>query len=551
MAFSDSEVHNDKPCTKSCLKNYETLKKQYDDLLAKLHESIFKASTYKRGLDTVEAQLVTYRKNEVLFSEEVVALKREVGVKTYEFNMLKTEFEKVKQEKEGIDFKIEKFENASKDLDKLPGSQITNNSKKGLRVSYKPFEVYGLRANKSVCENSSKRLRNFWAPLIDEWVSDNEDEVEVFCCENRVVDYVSKNIVIRYFEKLDYILHKERFKSVMAWMQMLMEARVQKENEESIGRVPVKAERPEDECLEESIPSKEMRFNSNKLAEFRVVFINLVSNIPKDNSSVQDLWEFVTIGVVVMMVKQICGGVGCNKVYKEAGNEAGDLLSSSYVWGTLGLVGFTDSMDQVEEVKTSKALTGGGLSLASWDPIGVYESWCGRWGKAACLRICINIVIGLMYLSTTEFAYWAPILIDGASIPMSNPLERKGCERVSLDESLEKRAFGCQIVVIQIPPKRMLTMIRCRLLRRGLRVRRMYVGGKNWEDMLVSFLGVHSQGDCGNVTTDDNEDVTPVIAPEKDSIIAPPSTPPGNDLNIAVESGSSWIDYIGPYLVTR
>ncbi|GKC64822.1 hypothetical protein Tco_1097420, partial [Tanacetum coccineum] len=44
MASSDSEVHNDKPCTKSCLKNYETLKKQYDDLLAKLHESEFKAA---------------------------------------------------------------------------------------------------------------------------------------------------------------------------------------------------------------------------------------------------------------------------------------------------------------------------------------------------------------------------------------------------------------------------------------------------------------------------------------------------------------------------
>ncbi|GJR51417.1 5-oxoprolinase-like protein [Tanacetum coccineum] len=69
---------------------------------------------------------------------------------------------------------------------------------------------------------------------------------------------------------------------------------------------------------------------------------------------------------------------------------------------------------------------------------------------------------------------------------------------------------------------------------------------KNLEDDAGEILGVHSQGDCGNVTTDDNEDVTPVIAPEKDSIIAPPSTPPGNDLNIAVESGSSWIDYIGP-----
>ncbi|GJY46385.1 hypothetical protein Tco_0435448, partial [Tanacetum coccineum] len=132
MAFSESEVQNDKACTKSCLKNYETLKKQYDDLLAKLHQTEFKASTYKRGLDTVEAQLVTYRKNEVLFSKEVAVLKREVGCKTYEFNMLKTEFEKVKQEKEGIDFKIEKFENALKYLDKLLGSQITDNSKTGL-----------------------------------------------------------------------------------------------------------------------------------------------------------------------------------------------------------------------------------------------------------------------------------------------------------------------------------------------------------------------------------------------------------------------------------
>ncbi|GJW59769.1 ribonuclease H-like domain-containing protein [Tanacetum coccineum] len=73
--------------------------KQYDDLVAKQHQTEFKAITYKRGLDTVEAQLVTYRKNEVLFSEEVVVLKREVGIKQYEINMLKTEFEKVKQEK--------------------------------------------------------------------------------------------------------------------------------------------------------------------------------------------------------------------------------------------------------------------------------------------------------------------------------------------------------------------------------------------------------------------------------------------------------------------
>ncbi|GJY03658.1 putative ribonuclease H-like domain-containing protein [Tanacetum coccineum] len=132
LAIDDSEVYNDKSCTKTCLKNYETLKKQCDDLLVKLYQTEFTAATYKRGLATVEEQLVTYKKNEVLFSEEVAVLKREVACKDYEIGVLKSEFERVKQEKEGIEFKIEKFDNALKSLDKLLGSQITNNSKNGL-----------------------------------------------------------------------------------------------------------------------------------------------------------------------------------------------------------------------------------------------------------------------------------------------------------------------------------------------------------------------------------------------------------------------------------
>ncbi|GJT40611.1 ribonuclease H-like domain-containing protein [Tanacetum coccineum] len=138
MAFSDSEVYNDKTCSKTCLKNYETLKKQCDDLIVKLNQTEFIAATYKRGLATVEEQLITYRKNEVLFSEEVAVLKREVACKDYEINVLKSEFKKVKQEKEGIEFKIEKFDKASKDLDKLLGSQITDKSKKGLGYNVIP-----------------------------------------------------------------------------------------------------------------------------------------------------------------------------------------------------------------------------------------------------------------------------------------------------------------------------------------------------------------------------------------------------------------------------
>ncbi|GJZ93177.1 retrovirus-related pol polyprotein from transposon TNT 1-94 [Tanacetum coccineum] len=138
MAFSDSEVYTDKTCSKTCLKNYETLKKQCDDLIVKLNQTEFTAATYKRGLATVEAQLITYRKNEVLFSEEVAVLKREVACKDYEINVLKSEFKKVKQEKYDIEFKIEKFNKASKDLDQLLGSQITDKSKKGLGYSAVP-----------------------------------------------------------------------------------------------------------------------------------------------------------------------------------------------------------------------------------------------------------------------------------------------------------------------------------------------------------------------------------------------------------------------------
>ncbi|GKF75617.1 hypothetical protein Tco_0225061, partial [Tanacetum coccineum] len=76
--------------------------------------------------------------NGVLFSEEVAVLKREVACKDYEINVLKSEFEKVKQEKKGIEFKIEKFDKASKDLDKLLESQITNKSKKDLGYSAVP-----------------------------------------------------------------------------------------------------------------------------------------------------------------------------------------------------------------------------------------------------------------------------------------------------------------------------------------------------------------------------------------------------------------------------
>ncbi|GJS26836.1 retrovirus-related pol polyprotein from transposon TNT 1-94 [Tanacetum coccineum] len=169
MAFSDSEVKNDKSCSKNCLKNYEALKKQYDDLLVKLSDTDFKAATYKRGLATLEGQIVKYREHEVLFSEEIALLKRSVGCKEYELGLLRTELEKVKQEKEGFDFKIAKFEKSAKDLDQLLGSQITDKSKKGFGYNVVPSPHPLILNRPTTLDLSYSGLEEFKEPEVNEY----------------------------------------------------------------------------------------------------------------------------------------------------------------------------------------------------------------------------------------------------------------------------------------------------------------------------------------------------------------------------------------------
>ncbi|GJY27519.1 putative ribonuclease H-like domain-containing protein [Tanacetum coccineum] len=117
MTFSDSEVLNDRTCSNSCLKNYETLKNQYDNLRIKFNKSEFDLANYKRGLASVEEQLVFYKKNEVVFYDQVVVLKRDASFKDSETNALKIQIENLKKEKESNLFKINSYENASKSLD--------------------------------------------------------------------------------------------------------------------------------------------------------------------------------------------------------------------------------------------------------------------------------------------------------------------------------------------------------------------------------------------------------------------------------------------------
>nr|GEW42207.1 retrovirus-related Pol polyprotein from transposon TNT 1-94 [Tanacetum cinerariifolium] len=145
MAFSDSEVYTDNTCSKACLKNYATLKTQYDELRVEFNKS-----------------------------------------KYSEIAVLKSKLEKISKENDVLETKIKIFEFASQSLDKLIGSQITDNSKRGLGyVSYNVVSpshtgrFLPLRIDLSHTGLPEfAELKNNSVPIIKDWESKGEDEVE-------------------------------------------------------------------------------------------------------------------------------------------------------------------------------------------------------------------------------------------------------------------------------------------------------------------------------------------------------------------------------------
>ncbi|GJS78756.1 putative ribonuclease H-like domain-containing protein [Tanacetum coccineum] len=172
---------------------------------------------------------MSYTKRMSYFSLQRDVLKRDISYKDSEISMLKSELEKLKQEKESNQLKIENFDNASKSLDKLIGSQIPDKSRKGVGfVSYNvvpppptglfsppkfdlsnssleefqqpEFEGYRPKTSKSVSEDISNEVReSLDAPLVKELVSD---------------DKLEKKTVFLTVAKIEFVRPKQQEKPV-------------------------------------------------------------------------------------------------------------------------------------------------------------------------------------------------------------------------------------------------------------------------------------------------------------------------------------------------
>ncbi|GJR56217.1 putative reverse transcriptase domain-containing protein [Tanacetum coccineum] len=145
---SDNEVYDDSYCSKSCRKNTENLTTKISKLREELFDSESDLCNYKRGLSQVEARLVEFKINESKFCEKIRVLERDLELKDYKIENLTNELEEVKKERDGIDSKLEKFVNSSKDLDQMLESQKSGKDKKGVgfdeyrAVPPPPAQVY-------------------------------------------------------------------------------------------------------------------------------------------------------------------------------------------------------------------------------------------------------------------------------------------------------------------------------------------------------------------------------------------------------------------------
>ncbi|GJV92141.1 putative ribonuclease H-like domain-containing protein [Tanacetum coccineum] len=136
-----------------------------------------------RGLSLLEGQIIKYKESEVLFSKEIALLKRSVGHKEYLMGLLRTELEKVKEEKEGFEFKIAKFEKSSKDLDQLLASQITDKSKKGFGYNAVPSPHPLILNRPTPLDLSYSGLQEFKQPEVNEYGPRDSSVMPITGCD--------------------------------------------------------------------------------------------------------------------------------------------------------------------------------------------------------------------------------------------------------------------------------------------------------------------------------------------------------------------------------
>ncbi|GJR47528.1 hypothetical protein Tco_1315631 [Tanacetum coccineum] len=126
------------------------------------------AITYKTGLESIEAILLDYKKNEAVYEEDIKVLKCEIQLREVAITELRRKLELAQKQKDEIQLTVEKLENSSKSLSKLINYQIIDKWKTSLGYNAIP-PPYTRNFMPPKPNFSSSRLKEFEnKPIVSE-----------------------------------------------------------------------------------------------------------------------------------------------------------------------------------------------------------------------------------------------------------------------------------------------------------------------------------------------------------------------------------------------
>ncbi|GJZ45525.1 putative ribonuclease H-like domain-containing protein [Tanacetum coccineum] len=148
-------------------------------------ESQLNVGAYKVGLESVEARLDVYKKNEAIFEKDINILKLDIMLRDNALTKLRKKFEKAKKERDDLKLTIEKFENSSKNLTKLLDSQVSDKFKTGVGYDSQVFDsqVFDSQVNDRYKTGEGYHdvpppyTRNFMPPKLDLVLADKDEYV--------------------------------------------------------------------------------------------------------------------------------------------------------------------------------------------------------------------------------------------------------------------------------------------------------------------------------------------------------------------------------------
>ncbi|GJW24985.1 ribonuclease H-like domain-containing protein [Tanacetum coccineum] len=186
---SNSEVSTDSNYLSSCLENIKILKEQNEQLLKDLRTSKLNAIAYKTGLESVEARLLVYKKNESVYEEDIkIVDKCKTGLG---YNVVPPPYTG--------NFMPPKPDLSFSGLEEFVNEPIVS------EPTVKKPEAETSEAKASADKPKVVRKNND-APIIEEWVSDSEVEADS-------KPKIEKKTVKLSFAKIEFVKSKNHVKS--------------------------------------------------------------------------------------------------------------------------------------------------------------------------------------------------------------------------------------------------------------------------------------------------------------------------------------------------